>query len=94
MADYKASDVVGNKWTRAFRVSINNQLNSPPTICFEEEEVINLDGDQIRKPSGSVQCVFDPENLAHVSLYNQLNDLYVLLREERDLRPAVVPLTG
>ena len=86
MADYKEGIVEGNKWQRVCRVVIENQHLQNPTLMFVEEEVINLgDGNYITKQISNLSGSFDPTNELHTTIYNKLNELYILLRTERDL---------
>ncbi len=86
MPDYNQSDVTGTKWTRAVKVNIINSLDQTPVLFMEEEEVVNFGDDKVFKPSGVLRCDFDAANPLHVELYDRLNALYVILREERDAR--------
>lgn len=87
--NYKETNVIGTKWTRACDVIINNPYNSTPVITFYEEEIINIDNTTpvINKKS-QLSSKFDSTNTLHTQIYDKLNELYTLLREERDARLA------
>lgn len=90
MADYKEGTVAGNKWQRVCRVVIENQHLKNPTLMFLEEEVINLgDGTYICKPISNINKEFDTTNELHTTIYNKLNELYIILRTERDLQVEI-----
>lgn len=86
--NYKESAVVGQKWTRARRVLVENALDAPPSILFVEEEVINIGERRISELSGNLSTVFDQTDPLHLAIYDKLNELYVLLREARDAELA------
>ena len=83
--NYKESEITGQKWTRAVRVQIDNPINSTPSILFVEEEAINLGAKVITNLSGNLYTQFAPENPLHLEIYTKLNELYILLREARDV---------
>ena len=86
MADYKEGTVEGNKWQRVCRVVIENQHLQTPSLMFIEEEVINLGGGSyICKPVSNLSKTYDSTNELHSTIYNKLDELYVILRTERDL---------
>jgi hypothetical protein len=88
MADtpnYKESTVTGSSWVRAYNVSINNPYGGLPSIEFKEQKVVQLDGEQIYKDCGTLRVDFNPANTDHLLLYDRLNELYIELREARDL---------
>lgn len=84
MADYKALDVVGNKWQRAVRVVVDNPYNCLPSILFVEEEIFNTGDTLIPRLCRNLQTTFDSKSELHIEIYTKLNELYVLLREEED----------
>ena len=86
--NYKQATVAGEKWTRAARLLVENPLNGRPSILFVEEEAINFGGKTITNLSGNLSTQFDENNALHLSIYAKLDELYILLREERDLALA------
>lgn len=90
MADYKETTVTGSKWQRAVRVVIDNPYNCLPSILFVEEELINTGDMIIPRLCSNLSAVFDPKNEIHIEIYTKLNELYILLREERD-NQIVIP---
>jgi hypothetical protein len=60
MADYKEQTVSGTSWQRAWQITIANTLGGPPSVCYNEESVINLTDGQIRQMLGSINYVVDP----------------------------------
>lgn len=98
MSDYKESTVTGKKWQRSAMVVISNPLNMPelgaygaPVISFHEEEIISTGTSYVINPLASVGCAFDPANTLHQDIYSKLNELYVLLRTERDAAQEAQP---
>lgn len=94
MADYKESTVTGSKWQRAVRVCIENPYNGTPSIMFVEEEAVNLGDKVITNLVANLSCAFDTNNVLHTELYTKLNELYVLLREERDAALVTPEVSG
>lgn len=94
MADYKESTVTGTSWQRVYRVRIDNPTGETPSLTFYEERVTNIGGDKtIKEHVGTLSARFDPMDANHVDLYSKLNDLYVLMREARDVEvPPEEPL--
>lgn len=85
MSDYKESTIAGTSWQRACRVVVENPLNGTPSILFVEEQAINLGEQVISNLSGNLSTQFDAENQLHMAIYEKLNELYVILREARDM---------
>lgn len=86
MPDYKETTVAGTSWQRARRVVIENQYAQVPTITFIEEKAINVEGQVITEVVDSIMCSFDSNSTLHTDIYMKLNELYVLLREARDMQ--------
>jgi hypothetical protein len=63
MADYKEQTVSGTSWQRAWQITIANTLGGPPSVCYNEESVINLNDGQIRQMLGSINYTVDPEGI-------------------------------
>jgi hypothetical protein len=62
MADYNEQTVSGTAWQRAWQIVIANPLGGIPTVRYDEEQVINLDSEQIRKAvdGGGIGYTIDP----------------------------------
>lgn len=86
MADYKEETITGVKHQRAVRVIIDNPYKAVSSITFLEEEIIELPDRMLANIVGvPLTLAFDSENPKHVEIYNSLNELYVSLREARDI---------
>lgn len=100
MPNYKETTVSGSSYTRAHRVIINNQYQSVPTISFQEEEVLNVNGQVIQQQKESLSENFtnpdtvfplvDPTTGAPLGdatygqIYVLLHSLYLHLAARRD----------
>lgn len=86
MPDYRESTVVGTSWRRAFRIEIFNPYNKQASIQFCEQDMA-ASGDQLFSTmvKDRLHVSFDPNNTLHMDIYSKLNELYTLLREQRDL---------
>jgi hypothetical protein len=63
MTLYQPSNVVGTKYTRAYRVECQNPLDGQTSITFAEQSVVNLDdGTVITKDLGNLNEVLTEEN--------------------------------
>lgn len=82
--NYNEASASGNSWQRACRVVIENPYNGQPYITFVEEKIYNLDGQIIKNPVANVGCGMNPVDLLHLDIYMKLNELYTILREQRD----------
>lgn len=60
MPNYKESNVSGERYQRVNRVTIENELGQLPRAHFSEESVLNVDGETIRRPVGTLTIDFDP----------------------------------
>jgi len=90
---YNAVPVIGQKYKRAVRVTIENALNELPRITFHEQDVI-VDGEGgsvATLPNDSCTLFFDPAIPTHMEIYTKLNDLYIIAREARDLARQPFP---
>ena len=68
MADYKEQTVSGTSWQRAWQIVIANTLGGAPLIRYEEEVVINLNDEQIRKPANSMGISYQVDPTAEIAL--------------------------
>lgn len=91
MSDYKESTVSGTSWTRVCRAVIENPHGGAPTLMFVEEEVTVIGDKTINQPCANLFVQMDAGNALHTEIYNKLNELYVVLREARDLAAESVP---
>jgi len=61
MPDYKETSVAGHSWQRCHQVVIENSRLNPPTVRFDEESVVVLEGGvEVRSPRGTLTVDFDP----------------------------------
>ena len=93
MADtpnYKETEVAGQAWQRAVRVVIENPYQGLPFITYVEEKVYNIGEKSITEPVANLGVGFNLEDQLHVDIYTKLNELYTVLRDQRD-NPVVIP---
>ena len=62
---------------RAFAIHIDNPAVGIPVVTFEEEKLIEIDGELIHKPLRSSVVQFDPNEAEAVELYNLLKNYYI-----------------
>lgn len=60
MPDYKQSDISGTTWQRCYQVVLDNPLGGVPTVRFDEQEVLSIDGREMRRPRGTLSLPYDP----------------------------------
>ena len=84
MADYKESEITGKSWRRAYQITINNPADNTPSVVIREQEVFNLGDRKVYQDTGTLYKTFDTESELDRAIYEKLNELYVLLREQRD----------
>ena len=61
MPDYNESTVSGHSWQRCCQVVIENPRNGVPSVRFDEEQLLALDGGtEVRTPVGTLAVPFDP----------------------------------
>jgi hypothetical protein len=82
--NYKESSVAGTRWTRAFRIQIDNMFQVTPQILFVEEEAVQIGDQVITTICGNLSAAYDPANPLDLAIYEALNAKYVALREARD----------
>jgi hypothetical protein len=63
MANYKETTIAGSSYIRAKNVHFTNG-ETEKNVIFVEEQIINLDGETIRKDAGEVYSEFTPDNAA------------------------------
>jgi hypothetical protein len=69
MSNYQEQEVTGVEWRRAKRVVINNPLNAPREVRFDEESVIHTgSGLTAHSAHGYLSVPFDPD--AIIDIYN------------------------
>ena len=75
MTDYKQTDVAGRQHQRAFKISIDNPYLQMPSIVFEEETVVQLDGQAIKQFAGTMREDLTMENMGEsFDLVNPLDN--------------------
>jgi len=100
MPNYKESNISGVEWQRCHTVTIQNQLESPKKIDFQEEQVIDISGKIYHEWVAGCSAVFDatasfnildPETnletgqtMTHEDLYIALYSLYMQTANQRD----------
>jgi hypothetical protein len=90
--NYNETAASGTSWQRAVRTVIENPYGGQPYLIFVEEKIYTLDdGKIIREPVANLQTSFDVANQLHLDIYMKLNELYTILREERDNPAPVIP---
>ncbi len=61
MSSYTESLVTGHAWRRCNQIVIDNRRSSTPTVRFDEETVVALEGAaEVRAPAGVLTIDFDP----------------------------------
>ena len=60
MSDYKETTVSGSSWQRCHQIVIDNPRGGVPTVRFDEEEVLALADQEIKRPMGQLALPFDP----------------------------------
>lgn len=61
MSTYAESTVTGHTWRRCHQIVIDNRRSAVPTVRFDEETVVALDGAaEVRAPAGALTVEFDP----------------------------------
>lgn len=61
MPDYNESTVSGHIWQRCHQVVIDNPRNGVPSVRFDEERVLALNGGaEVLQPAGTLAVPFDP----------------------------------
>ena len=61
MANYTESTVTGHAWRRCNQIVIDNRRGGTPTVRFDEETVVALDGAaEVRAPVGGLTVDFAP----------------------------------
>lgn len=100
MPNYKETTISGSSYIRAHRVIINNPYQGIPTISFQEEEVLNVNGQVIQQQKESVnESLTDPSasfplvdpttgdslgEATYGQIYVLLHSLYLHLAAKRD----------
>ena len=60
MPDYKESVISGNSWQRCPQIVIDNPRGGSPYVRFDEEVVLAVNGQEVRRPVGTIVVPFDP----------------------------------
>jgi hypothetical protein len=91
--NYNETSASGTSWQRAVRTVIENPYGGQPYLIFVEEKIYTMDdGKIIREPVANLTVSFDAENVLHGTIYYYLNQLYTVLRDERDNpTPPIIP---
>ena len=51
---YRAETITGERWRRAYRVTIQNPYLGTPTVAFDEEEITSFDGSVKAQSTGTL----------------------------------------
>jgi hypothetical protein len=65
MGRYKQTDITGESFIRFHEAFIKNPLNTNPSISFTEEQILNIGGEEIKRPINNVAetlGLYDEEN--------------------------------
>lgn len=60
MANYKESTVTGSKWQRCRAVTIVNEYQQMPSAYFQEEEVVSIGTEVVKRDNMACVAAFDP----------------------------------
>ena len=102
---YKPTAIATQSWFRSNKVIIENELNTVPVICFNEEEVLEVNGKKVVLSEGRLFARMDdptktfnilhPDTdaiigtAAYQDVYILLYSLYKSLALERDSAPVI-----
>lgn len=64
---------------RAFSIHIDNPYSGIPSCTFQQERVVEVDGEIIKEAIGELKVDFDPTDTRALELYNMLKDYYLEL---------------
>lgn len=56
---YKPTNIATQSWFRSNKVTIDNELNTVPVICFNEEEVLEVSGKKVVLSEGRLFAFMD-----------------------------------
>lgn len=63
MPDYREQSLTGEKWTRSYRVHIENPWGGLATVTFFEEDIVELsNGSRVNSPLGQIAMEFTDPN--------------------------------
>lgn len=62
MANYNETTATGVSWQRCHRVTVENSLDSTPSVLMFEEEVVEINNKRYNTLLGLIQKPFDPVN--------------------------------
>ena len=62
---------------RAYAIFIDNPATGNPSLTFEEEKLIEVDGELVHHPIGSKRVEFDLEDEQAVELYRLIKSYYI-----------------
>jgi hypothetical protein len=101
MANYKQATLAAQTWQRAKQVTITNTYDAVPTIAFQEEQVIDINGKltlqdigvitkDLSTPTASFKLVSPVDGsvlgtATYQDVYVMLSSLYLDLATKRDL---------
>ena len=102
--NYKSNTETGEVYTRCFNVTVNNPLNSVPTVNMMEEAVFSIAGKTVTQPGRFLQKAFNPtetidlvnpltgepigQSITHQELYVMLFSLWLSTAKAHDQAEA------
>lgn len=66
---------------RAFSIHIDNPLTGTPTCTFQQEKVVEINGEVIKQPIGELIVKYDHTDSDAVTLYDLLKAYYLRMIE-------------
>jgi len=83
MPNYNETAVTGESYQRTNRIIIDNPYQAAPRIIFEEERIINLGDEVVKKPVTALQVAFDETEVINVMnpLTNELTGTTITMGE-------------
>lgn len=70
---------------RTFSIHIDNPIDKKPSCTFQQERVVEIDGEIIREPIGELRVEYDPTDERALQLYNLLKDYYLALISPKEI---------
>lgn len=76
VGEYKSSTLTGNTWVRCYQIEIINPRGGQPTVAFQEEERMAIDGGkELNVGNSSINIAFNPSK--SVPLLNPMTGEYL-----------------
>mgnify|MGYP003352253880 CR=1 FL=1 len=100
MINYKETTGEASAYTRCNRIFIENPKDGSKRVTFNEEKLVNINGEAIKQEIGSCTAIFNPveiiplidiatleptgETITHLDAYKMLFSLYIATAKHRD----------